>query len=352
MATQKQEGGDDSINLQAGHDNIIINGLSYTETKEVVKDEAQKVFKENSLKLAEDAYKLVLERSDEFLDCFLHKLEKRNPESIQELKKPSMQYSLYKAQVEYSKTGDKALSSLLEDILVERAQNSQRDLLQIVLEQSIEIAPKLTEDQFDSLSLIFLLKYTKNQGIVSIAALNNYFTNNIFPFIDNVSKENSRYQHIVFSGCGNILVARKIEQIIREQYAGLFFKSFTKDEFENKFKIEISRLGNCIIPHLQEPNKLQLNGNDSSIFETLISKIEIEENVKKEIKNFYKNNLKPENEVREILLGLGTKMAKLFDIWDNSGMAAMNLTSVGIAIGHANIQRKTKNRIDLRIWIK
>ena len=64
---QEQNSGDNSKNLQAGRD-IVIKGLSYTETKDLVKEEAQKVFKQNSLVLAEEAYKIVLDRSGELLE--------------------------------------------------------------------------------------------------------------------------------------------------------------------------------------------------------------------------------------------------------------------------------------------
>jgi hypothetical protein len=42
----------------------------------------------------------------------------------------------------------------------------------------------------------------------------------------------------------------------------------------------------------------------------------------------------------------------LFDIWNNSEMKHMTLTSVGIAIAQANFRRKTGKTIDLSIWIK
>ena len=176
---QEQKSGDNSKNLQAGRD-IFVHGLTYTETKDLVKTEAQEVFKQNSLVLANEAYNLVLSRSEELLDSFLKKLETKKPEAIEAMRDPGMQYSLFNAQKEYSKTGDKDLADLLEDILVERAQNPKRDLMQIVLDECITVAPKLTPDQFDALSLIFILKYTMNHGVVNQLALIQYILIHIF----------------------------------------------------------------------------------------------------------------------------------------------------------------------------
>jgi hypothetical protein len=44
-------------------------------------------------------------------------------------------------------------------------------------------------------------------------------------------------------------------------------------------------------------------------------------------------------------------MTQLYDRWQNSGMANFTLTSVGIAIAHANLRRRTGMSADLGIWI-
>jgi hypothetical protein len=47
------------------------------------------------------------------------------------------------------------------------------------------------------------------------------------------------------------------------------------------------------------------------------------------------------------------ELAQLFNLWTSSGLAGATLTSVGIAIAHANVQRISKAfDADLSIWIK
>ena len=57
------------------------------------------------------------------------------------------------------------------------------------------------------------------------------------------------------------------------------------------------------------------------------------------------------DEIKSDLKTMHPCMEKLFDVWDNSHMKNMSLTSVGIAIGHANIRRVTKETDNLSIWI-
>jgi hypothetical protein len=44
--------------------------------------------------------------------------------------------------------------------------------------------------------------------------------------------------------------------------------------------------------------------------------------------------------------------ALLFDLWENTPLKHMALTSVGIAIGYANLKRVCGFDADLSIWIK
>ena len=56
-------------------------------------------------------------------------------------------------------------------------------------------------------------------------------------------------------------------------------------------------------------------------------------------------------EVKEYLLNLRPDLNSLFDVWENSHVKSLTLTSVGIAIAHANIQRKIGEQFNLSIWI-
>jgi hypothetical protein len=42
----------------------------------------------------------------------------------------------------------------------------------------------------------------------------------------------------------------------------------------------------------------------------------------------------------------------LFNLWNITPLKSLTLTNVGTVIAHANVRRKTKQDIDLTIWIK
>ncbi|KAA6340629.1 hypothetical protein EZS27_011518 [termite gut metagenome] len=147
----KQEGGENSTNLQGGTI-IVNNGITYQDAKNIALD----VFKSNYLELSEKAANTAKTRAEELIDDYIFKLQERTPEAINSMENPGMQYAVFTAQKEYAKTGDKELSDMLVDILVDRATQQERNLKQIVLDESLSIVPKLTSNQLDTLTIIFV----------------------------------------------------------------------------------------------------------------------------------------------------------------------------------------------------
>ncbi|WP_262250451.1 LPO_1073/Vpar_1526 family protein [Parapedobacter soli] len=149
---QKQEGGDSSTNLQ-GHVVNVYQGISYADAKEIALD----VFSSNFIQLKNEAAEIAKQRAEEITEALLEKLIERAPDAIEEFKQPGMQDSLFTAQKEYAKSGDKELGDLLVDILVDRANSPERNMMQIILDEALKIAPKLTIEQLDTLTLSFIL---------------------------------------------------------------------------------------------------------------------------------------------------------------------------------------------------
>ena len=90
----------------------------------------------------------------------------------------------------------------LLDLLVDRSKHDQRDILQIVLNESIVTAPKLTENQLAVLAVLFLFKYTQNFGVGNLERFGSYLDLHLQPFAGLLVKNAACYQHLEFAGCG------------------------------------------------------------------------------------------------------------------------------------------------------
>jgi hypothetical protein len=343
----KQEGGENSTNLQ-GQSIVINQGITYQDAKNIAID----VFKSNYLELSAKASDTARQRAEELVDDFLTEVKERNPNSLNSMEDPGMQYAIFTAQKEYAKTGDKDLSDMLVDILVDRAAQSERNLKQIVLDESLSTVPKLTLSQLDTLTIIFILKYSRNHDIGNLEQLKKYLEDYISPFTPLLSKEDSLYQHLEFAGCGSISMgSSQIESTLLMTYKGFFCKGFTKEQLES-LSIPSEKIKSLIVPCLQDLTKLQVAAIDEDILEKKAKAIGLNDDEINLLKPFVNNYQMNAAEAKDFIMKQGDFISLLFDVWDNSPLQNMTLTSVGIAVATANLRRKTGISVDLGIWIK
>jgi len=344
-----QKTGDHSSSFQVEGDLVI--GITEVRAREM----AIEVFSINFLKLPSEAHNIALVRVEELVDHFLTKLNERNPESMDSLKDPGMQSALYTAQIEYAKTGDKDLEGTLVDMLVDRAALKDRELKQIVLDESISTIAKLTAQQLDILTLIFILTRTVYSEIVNLDNFVRYIKEHIIPFVPSLTDESSCYEHLVYSGCSSRMSVssqgKKLEDILRKRYKAMFIKGFTKDEFENTIG-KIEEYAEILIPCFHDSDKFQLIQMDEEEMEEATSKKGIEQPIINKLKQTYKQYLMTSEEAKGYLLKTTPDIEPLLNMWGNSAMPEMALTSVGIAIAQANYRRKTGESFELSIWIK
>jgi hypothetical protein len=343
----KQEGGDNSTNLQ-GQSIVIHQGITYTDAKNIAID----VFKSNYLELSEKAATTARQRAEELVDGFLTEIQQRNPEAINQMDNPGMQYALFSAQKEFARTGDKDLSDMLVDILVDRASQTERNLKQIVLDESLNIVPKLTSSQLDTLTVLFTFKYTRNFSVTNFQTLQSYLRQYVKPFVDNLSKETSLYQHLEFSGCGSVsLGSNNIEKNLLTTYKGIFSKGFTKEQFESG-GLTLERFKNLICPCINDNEKFQLAVIDDEVLEEKAKQNDFTIEEINSLKPFFNNYQMNITEAKAKIIEQDDYLSNLFDVWDTSSLKNLTLTSVGIAIATANLRRKTGITLDLGIWIK
>lgn len=345
---QKQDAGDNSTNLQ-GQQVIVNQGISYSDAKEIAND----VFKANFIELKQEAAIIAQERAEEVTEKVMSQLSERHPESINEFETPALQDALFTVQKQYAISGDEDLGDLLVDILVDRAAAPKRNMVQIVLDESLGIAPKLTLEQFDTLTLIFLLISTQRLNLGNYEGLLDHFRRRITPFVENLSDRHTDYTHVEYLGCGHVRAGNygQLELNLRNTYKAFFSNGFSEDELKEKMGEGINLQG-LIIKCFHEKEKLQIGVLDDTVLEKTADKNGLNAETKQKLKQLFESSTKPANEVKKMLTDAIPEMEKVFEIWSSSPFHQFELTSVGIAIAHANYRRKIGDTMDLSIWIK
>lgn len=348
--TQDQSATGGSTAVQAGRDVIVTNttGLTLMEARQVAID----VFNANFIRLADEAASIASERADALREKFFERLSRENPEGLQQAKDPGFQHAFYTAQKEQARTGDVDLGDLLVDLLVDRTKHSERDIRQIVLDESLNTAPKLTDGQIAALSSIFLLRYTRNHGLLNHKALGEYFDKYVEPLASKLATSTASFQHLEFTGCGAIGAFHFLpEQNFEKNYQGLFLKGFDPQEINDR-GISIGLDRRVFLPCLNDPAKLQVSALNEEVLDSHLASLSIPGEDITKIKELFNTNKMSHEEIRAKCVELRPFMEAVFDAWSNSSMNSFTLTSVGIAIGHANVKRIIGEEFaDLSIWI-
>lgn len=344
---QSQEGGDSSLNIQA-QGNVSF-GLDYSETRQVAMD----VFRANFLELRDEAATLAFQRAEALINGFLQQAAADGLTEIPEGKNPDFQYALFSAQKEYARSGDEDLGELLVQLLVDRTKVRERDLQQIVLNESMAVAPKLTPDQLDALSLIFVLKYSVNKRVSSLPLLYEYLDQLVLPFVAGASRKQAAYQHLEFAGCGTIAVTQtEAHAPFAVNYPGLFSQGFTQEELEAVMTLTPEHQSDLFTRCLHNDALLQVNAIRDETTNVVCLDLGIEPEVATKLNELQKQKLMSAPQIKEHLIGSRPNMAQYFELWEETPVKNMTLTSVGIAIAHANIKRKTGDEFaDLSIWM-
>jgi hypothetical protein len=345
---QNQDVGNGATAIQAGGNVTVINaGVTSAEARAIALDVARATFYE----LTGAAKETATTRVEEITDQVIKKLEKDFPAGLQKAKDPDFQYALFTVQKEYARNGDKNLGDLLVDLLVDRSKQDQRDILQIVLNESLSTAPKLTDTHLAALAVIFLFKYTQNFGVGNHQMVGEYLDKHLLPFASKLSKNQAGYQHLEFSGCGSIgLGGNSLEGIFGTTYQGQFLKGFDQTEITNR-AISVGLDARFFIPCLNDQSKVQVKANSKESLEKYLNAQGVSAEDRAKILELFDLGKMSEPEIREKLIAIRPYMADVFEIWTNSPMQTFTLTSVGMAIGHANIKRLIGEFASLAIWI-
>lgn len=317
--------------IQSGRDVVVTvnQGLSYADVHSIAVD----VFKANFMELKGNAMELARQRFEEITEQYLQKLQKEFPAGLQQAESPAFQDALFNVQKEYAKTGDVDLGALLVNLLVDRTRHENRDLMQLVLTEALNTAPKITKQQLDLLSIIFFLKRAQAYP-ADHEGLGALFKMFLEPFSTQVKASEANFSYLEFTGCGSTsMLQANLGAIFENFYGGLFRKGLHPDQLNGiDFPAGIS-FKQC----LNDPTKVQFAALNWAQIETVCNASGVDDATKNTIKGLFDNGKMSEGEVQEIVVRHASFMQVFFETWNATPMMQFNLTSVGVALGHSNL---------------
>ena len=344
-----QTAGENSKNLNVMGD--YHEGLSYKDARQVALD----VFKANSSVYTEIAKKTIDERVVNITDDIFTMIYSELPDTVEKLVEPAVQDTLLKIQKEYAKNDDPALKERLVALLKNRLKADEKDMETIVLDEALEIVPKLTGIQLNILSLNLTVLRILHHEVTNRDTFFHMLTSKILLFYSNHMSKTMEYAHLQYLGCTGILsegsTYKPIEEIFRNRYAGLFSRGFSREEFYEYMGIEIQEFQQLITTCQIDKEKYQFNAMNENVLKYSIAQSGKQEYEEK-LLQYYKEHIMEVKEIKDDISSHVQGFEELADFWKKtSEFKSMNLTSVGIEIGLLNYNLQTGSKIQWKDFI-
>jgi hypothetical protein len=343
---QNQQGGDNAINAQAGRD-VVVQGVTYTEARQIATD----VYCANALEMQGLAKQVATERAEHLIDQFLSKMQVKGVPNISEAARPDFQHILFEAQKAFARAGDDATEAVLVDLLVQRATESARNIRQVVLNEAVIAVARLTPQQIDLLTLIFLLRHCATPGLTSRMQI-------IGPllmaaqFTTAIPEGDAVLSYLVYAGVAqHTLTPTSVQAILKSEYPGLLSLGFEKPLFDTLIAAEPA-VEKVLMPSEANPELVQVRGQSESAVNSLCEQLGISEHARFNLARKLQERPLADNDIEALFAPKSEAVKTLFHIWNKSSVQHYVLTSVGQAIGHANAVRRHLVTADLGAWIK
>lgn len=149
----KQLAGDNSTLIQAKGEVNLIQGLSYSDAKQIAED----LFKQNLSEFEKKAAQIATIRQDEIIKTIFERLKKEADFDFSVFQQPFTQAAIHKLQIDYVKRDKSEIKDLLAELLVTMLKIPPRDYEQLVYEEALHTAPKLDFKMIKTLELLYVL---------------------------------------------------------------------------------------------------------------------------------------------------------------------------------------------------
>ncbi|QYZ70469.1 hypothetical protein JO391_02790 [Neotabrizicola shimadae] len=186
-----------------------------------------------------EAEAILQSRLESFRNEFLSLIVERSPDASKAFRDPDFHIAAFDAQRSYSRTDSAELHSTLCELLLSRAQESERTRLSLVLNQAIRHTEFLTLPDLANVSIIFLLNHTTVSGNVGIRDVSEYFSRHISPLLPKIELSSESMDYLGSQGllaipeAGRFVNITLLAESLVNRYPQVFTTGVAEGEMEN-----------------------------------------------------------------------------------------------------------------------
>lgn len=212
-------------------------GISPEQAFQIVMD----LFNQNFPKLQALAKETAEKRANEFCQEVIQKIVNNGIQDFRVLADPDVQYILYEAQKNYARFGTSEMLNTLTGLVTQRIAHDNEFVLKVAIDKAVEIAPLLSPEQLNYLSLLFMCTRTSTTSVKTIENLESYL-NGLVAIVGIVDFSSCDYLNML--GCLQIGIYNAVDSLANRY-------NFSKQEVEKICPQQIKKVtGSYITSHI------------------------------------------------------------------------------------------------------
>ncbi|WP_156396266.1 MULTISPECIES: LPO_1073/Vpar_1526 family protein [unclassified Caulobacter] len=333
-----QTTGDNSIAVVASGAVSIHTGVSVADVKEIFRD----MMRDAMVGIQREALQEAEQRNEKLVDDLLSRAEDRFGEQIEEklagFKDPGAQYAFKQAQNGYCRYGDDEAKDNAIELILDRISNNYENDFNIIVDDAIEKAARLSERQVKILCLIFSIFSNPPLTISNLENFDKYVS-----YMAELSSDiPARESDISMLKIHGLLIDHSatrhwmnIDDIIRQRYWGIFAKGFDQNivDFDTSDR-------DLFLPCLRNPTLMQANNVQLAPWRERLTATGLSDEKIQEIINICENSTMSIDEIKSLLDGKSQNFQNLRDDFTKEGSIKYSkLTTVGTAIAFSKVKR-------------
>lgn len=328
---QDQKVGAGATAIQSARDTNINEGISPGQMQQIIETVAAQV-----PVYAAIAREIVDGRLKDFEDRVLSRFDKDTSAKSEAFKDPDFQYLLGQAQHAFARSGEDKAGDLLVDLIAERSKCTDRDRLALTLNQSVETAATLTVNEYAELAFCYIFSQTRALDATDLPAFYRVLNDRINPYVDDIAKTKSSYSYLEAQRCANVgMMMTNFRDLLVNSYTAFFMPGIEPEDVKAAFPAIDVKNSSLFITALRDTEKIQPKALVKEVWDHIADENMIGEVDRDGVWRLFLDSTMAQEVIISSLEPHVPRIKDAFSAWDSTSVNSLQLTTVGLAIGHA-----------------
>lgn len=348
---QDQSVSDNSTAIQSSGDVNYSAGISPAQMVEII-ESVQKIVQVYT----EQSKDIMEQRLESFRGGLLKEFSESGNGKTEAFSDPDFQAALLDAQKAVARSGDESLKDVLIYLVSQKSQYEKRDRLSLTLNDAIAKVGSIPEADLNMLTLIFLFKNVHHSGLSNLPSLAGFMSSAAVPLLSNVSKSDSAVSYLAAHGCvlapDKIAIRMNALTILLKSYSSIIKKGATEGALRAKFDDYDVLVAMGLVINSPYGNDLKVFLHSGPNLESILVSLGIFGKYADDYNELTKDANPSVEEFKPVFALHLPVLNDLLETYDHPNIRDSRLTSIGIALAHANLAKGQFRDADLSEWIK